>query len=193
MRQMWDVETAQIAPLHPCELVPEALARVQLWGIGWQALQMEALRCTVREELPDGVAAVDWRAIPEDDQAAGYLTPQVLQEGDDIRRVERAVLTMEIQLSLRRDSTDGREMITGTPLPQDGRLAHRGIGPDDTRQGVEPRFIYKEDGLALGFCPFVMARQVSSRQCAMAASSRCRARRAGCCGLQRITASRRPT
>jgi hypothetical protein len=38
MTQMWDVKTAYIAQLDPFELLPEALARVQLRGIGRQAL-----------------------------------------------------------------------------------------------------------------------------------------------------------
>jgi hypothetical protein len=38
MTQMSDVKTAYIAQLDPFELLPEALARVQLRGIGRQAL-----------------------------------------------------------------------------------------------------------------------------------------------------------
>jgi hypothetical protein len=38
MTQMSDVKTAYIAQLDPFELLPEALARVQLPGIGRQAL-----------------------------------------------------------------------------------------------------------------------------------------------------------
>jgi hypothetical protein len=43
MTQMWDVKTAHIAQLDRFELLPEAFARVQLWSIGRQALQVEAL------------------------------------------------------------------------------------------------------------------------------------------------------
>jgi hypothetical protein len=44
MRQVRDVEAGYIAQFHPFELLPKTLARVQLWGIGGQALQMQALR-----------------------------------------------------------------------------------------------------------------------------------------------------
>jgi hypothetical protein len=103
----------------------------------------------------------------------------MFQKGDHILRIEWAVLAGEIQLSLGRDGTDGREVIAGPPLSQDGRVPHWGIGADDARQGIEPGLIYEEDGLLLDLRPFLMAGQVSWRQWAMAASSRWRARRAG--------------
>ena len=193
MRQMWEVEAAQIAQLHAFELLPESLARVQLRGVGWQALQMDARRRTTGQELFDGVTAMDRGAIPDEDHAAGHLAQQVRQEGDHIRRVERAVLTVEIPFALRRDGTDGREVIAGAPFPQDGCLAHRRVGAHDTREGIKPRLVYEEEGLRLGFRPLLMAGQLSSRHWAMAASSRCRARRAGFCGLQRRALHKRPT
>jgi hypothetical protein len=51
---MWDVQTAYMAQLDPFALLPEALARVQLRGIGRQALEMEAWRRPIRQELLDG-------------------------------------------------------------------------------------------------------------------------------------------
>ena len=63
-------------------------------------------------------------------------------------------------------------MITGPPLPQDGRLAHGGVGAHDTGQRIEPGLVYEEDRLLLRFSPFLIAGQVSVRQRAMAASSR---------------------
>jgi hypothetical protein len=117
---MGDVEAADLAPLHPFELLPEALARVELRAVGRQALQMEALRRALGQELADDVTAMNRGAIPDDDHAAGHLPQQVLQEGDHIHRVESAVLTLKIQLALRRDGADGREMLTGAPVPQEG-------------------------------------------------------------------------
>jgi hypothetical protein len=48
MRQMGDVAITDIPQLHAFELLAEALARIQLWGIGGQVLQMEALRGAAR-------------------------------------------------------------------------------------------------------------------------------------------------
>jgi hypothetical protein len=170
--QVWKIEATQVAQLDAFELLPEPLTRIQFRSIGRQTLYMQPLCCTIREELSDGTAAVDGSATPDDDHAAGALAQQVLEKRDHVMRGEGALLAVQVQLTRWRQGADGREMITRPPLLQNGRLAHRGRGPDDTRQGVEPRFIYQEDGLALGLCPLLMARQVSSRQCALAASSR---------------------
>ena len=102
------------------------------------------------------------------------------------------VLTMKLQLALWRDRADGREMLVGVPLPQEGGLAAGGVGAHDPRHGIEARFIYQEDGL-LRVRPLLRAGQVSSRPWAIAASSHWRARRAGCCGLQRSAWHTRPT
>jgi hypothetical protein len=182
-----------MAQLDSFELLPEARARVQLWGIGWQTLQMQSRRCAIGQALFDDLTAMNRGAIPDDDPAAGHLTPQVRQEGDDIRRVAGMTLAAAIELARRRDGPDGREMIAGAPFPQDGGLTHRRIGAHDTREGIKPRLVYEEEGLLLGFRPLLMAGQVSSRPWAMAASSRWRARRAGFCGLHRPALHKRPT
>jgi hypothetical protein len=100
---------------------------------------------------------------------------------------------MAVQLALGRDGPDGREMLAGAPLPQDRRLAHRRVCAHHTGQGIEPGLIDEEERVPLGLGPLLSAGQVSSRQRVMAPSSRCRARRAGVCGLQRTAWHKRPT
>ncbi len=190
---MRQIEATHMAQLDPFELLPEPFARVQLRRIGWQALQMQSLCCTVGQELFDYMAAMNRGIIPNDDYTAGHFPQQMIEKGDHICRIEGAVLAGEIQLPLGGHSADGREMIPGPPLPQDRRVSHRGVGADDTGQGIEAGLIYKEDRLLLGLGPLLRAGQVSSRQRAIAASSRWRARRAGFCGLQRSALSKRPT
>ena len=141
MPQMRDVQAAHIVELDAFELLPEALPRVQLRGIGRQAFEMEALRCAAPEKLFNDVAAVNRRAIPDDDHLSGHLAQQVLQEGDHIRRVEGVILTLEIEFALRREGTDGREVVTGPPFLQGRGLADRRIGPHHTRQGIKARFV----------------------------------------------------
>ena len=91
-----------------------------------------------------------------------------------------------------RDGADGREMVTPPPLPHDGRVARQ--GPRCARPWAtdSSRIRLCRDRVLRGLRPRLRAGQVSSRQRAMAASSRWRARRAGVCGLQPITWSRRP-
>jgi hypothetical protein len=191
--EVMKVEATQVPQLDPFELLPNALVRIQLRGIRGQALQMEPLGRSVGQELFDEMAAVNGGAIPDNDHTTGDLPQHMLQEGYHVLRIEGALLDVEIEFSLRGDGADGREMITRPPLPQDGSLAHRGIGADDTGQGIKPRFVYEQDCLLLRLRPFLRAGQVSSRQWAIAASSRCRARRAGFCGLQRMAWHKRLT
>src|ERR687896_671541 len=54
VRQMWDIEAAHMAELVPLQLLPEPFAGGQLGGIGWQALQMQALCRATCQELLDG-------------------------------------------------------------------------------------------------------------------------------------------
>ena len=170
--QVREIEAADVVQLDPVELFPQALARIQLRGVGRQALEMQAWRCAVDQELFDGTAAMDRRAIPDDDHPASHLAQQVLEKPDHVVRVDSTVLAAEVQLALGRDGTDHREMVAGPPLPQDWRLAYWRIGPDDAGQWIQARFVYEEDGLLLRLRPFLMAGQVSSRHWAIAASSR---------------------
>jgi hypothetical protein len=146
---------------------------------------MQALGRPIRPEVLDKVTAMPGGALPNDDQAARHFAPQVFQEGHHLHRVDSALRSVEVQRALRRDRTDRGEVIVGPPFPQPGGLADRRIGTDDAGQGINARFIYNEARLLLGLRPFLMAGQVSSRHRAMAASSRCRARRPGFWGLHR--------
>ena len=190
---MTDRKAAHIPEFDALQVGPETLAGIQFWGIGGEALHMEPLRRAIGQEFLDEIAAVDRRAIPNEHQRARHLAEQMLQKRDDIGGIDGLVLAVKIQLALRRSRTDSREVITRPPLPENGCLAYRGIGADDTGQGIEPGFIDEEERLPLGLCPLLRAGQVSSRQRVMAISSRCRARRAGFCGLQRSVFSKRPT
>jgi hypothetical protein len=190
---MRNSEAAHIPELDTFELLPEALARIQCRRLRRQALQVKALRRALGQELLDDTTAVHGGAVPDDDHAAWDFTQQVLQKGDHVGRVERVVLATEIEFALRRDGTEGREVVAGPPLPQDGGLAERRRGAHDTGQGIKSRFVYKKDSLLLGLRPLWMAGQVSLCQWEMAVSSRWRARRAGFCGLQRMALHKRPT
>ena len=62
-------------------------------------------------------------------------------------RVEGVLAHLAVELTARADGSDHREMVTGTPLTQDGRLAARRVGAHHRRQGVEAAFVHKEDTL----------------------------------------------
>src|SRR5215510_10975218 len=72
----------EVSPFDALQLGPEPLARVQLRGIGWQALQVQPRRGASGQELLDELTAMNGGAIPEDDPPAGHFTSQACQEGD---------------------------------------------------------------------------------------------------------------
>jgi hypothetical protein len=154
---------------------------------------VEALGGPLGQELFDEVTVMNRGPVPKDQQTAGHLAQQMFQKGHDIDRVERVLLTVKIELTFRGEGADRREMIPGLPFPEDGGLAYWGIHADGTGQGIEPGFIAEEARLRLGFGPLLRAGQLSSRQPMMPASSRWRARRAGCYGLQGMAWHKRPT
>jgi hypothetical protein len=131
------IEAAEVSKFNPFPRRPDALVRIQFRSVGGEVLEMEAWRGPVREELLNGMAAVHGRSIPDDHQPALRLTPQVLQKGYHIFRIQGVVLAVEGPLARRRDRTDGGEVIAGPPFPQDRRVPHRGIGADDARQGIK--------------------------------------------------------
>lgn len=139
--EMSQVHTTHVSQLHAFELLPDTLVRVQLWGIRRQALQMQALRRAAGQELLDAMAAVNGGTVPDNDQAVGHLASQVFEERHDVVGIDRVILVMEIQLTLRGDRTDGREMVAGPLLPQDGGLPDGRIGAHHAGEGIEPRFI----------------------------------------------------
>jgi hypothetical protein len=53
------MQATQVAPLDPFELLPVAFVRIQVRDIRQQTLSVEALQYAVREEISDGMAAVD--------------------------------------------------------------------------------------------------------------------------------------
>jgi hypothetical protein len=77
MPQMGDVDAADMAQLHPFELLPEALARVQLRRLGGEPLQVEALGCPIGQERLDDLTTVNGGTVPDDDHPAWDFTQQV--------------------------------------------------------------------------------------------------------------------
>jgi hypothetical protein len=138
---MRDVDAAQMAELNPCALCPQALARIAFGGLGRQTLHVQPLGCPIRQEGLHHPAAVHGGAIPHDAQAAGPLAQQLCPKGDHIGRVHRVVLRMEVACALGREGADRRQMLTGIPLAQNGRLAHRGLRAHDTGQRRTPGLV----------------------------------------------------
>ncbi len=170
--QVRDIAATHVAQLDAFELLPEPLAGVQFRGIGRQTLQVQPLCRPMPQELLNAMATVDGSASPHDDHLAGAFAQQVLEKRDDVVSMDGAVLAVEVELALWREGANGGEMLARAPLSQDGGLAHRGIGAHHTGQGIKTGLVYEEDALLLLLRPLLMAGQVCSRPCTMAAASR---------------------
>jgi hypothetical protein len=188
-----DRAAAHLAQFAPLELLPEACVRVQRRGIGRQALPVKAWRRAGREDLLEGRAAVNRRAIPDAHPPAGALAPQMLANRDDVVRMEGTVLAVAVHLTRRRDRAAGRQLGAGAPLPHNGRLAPGRRGAHDPGQGIATGFVSEAQRLLLRLRPLLRAGPGSARQRALAASARGWARRPGFWGLQRRAVRRRPT
>src|ERR671915_1052347 len=185
--------TDDILQLHPFQVVPDPLIRVQLGGIGGQLLQMDPLPSWAGQEGFDLLAAVDGAAIPDDQQPHRDMGGQLLQEPRRIYTPEGPVLHSGVQPTMGSNAADYREMVPAEGCPEHWSLAPRGIGLDHQGQQVAATLVYEDDGPA--FLPglFFRAGQRSSLQRRMAASSRWLARLSGFCRLHPCSLRMRPT
>jgi hypothetical protein len=117
MPERGKINTAHVTPFDPFELLPEALARIACGRIGWQALQVKAGRRAVGEERLEYLTPMHGGPIPDDDHAAGHRAHEMFEQCDDIGGVESTVLAVEVHLARRGEGRDGRQVVTGVPLP----------------------------------------------------------------------------
>src|SRR5688500_7309195 len=79
--EMMQVRTADVAERDVLEVAPDALVeRVAVGRVPGQWLQPQALGRAACQEVLDGLAAVDGCAVPDDEQRAGHVGEQVLEE-----------------------------------------------------------------------------------------------------------------
>ena len=84
---------AEVPQLDVLEVAPDALVRVQVRGVAGERLQADALGPAGGQEVLDRLAAMDRRAVPEDQELAGDVAEQVLEEADDVRALVGASWT----------------------------------------------------------------------------------------------------
>ena len=75
--QVGEIPAAPVLELHPLEIVPNALRRVQVRRIAGQSLQMQPFGRPCRQVLFDGLPLMDGRAIPNDQDFPADLAKQL--------------------------------------------------------------------------------------------------------------------
>jgi hypothetical protein len=191
--EMGEGLAADVAQLDMLEIGPDALVRIEVWGVAGELLQADALGRALSQEVLDWLAAVDRCAIPDDQKLARDVAEQMLEEADDIRALIRLRLHQHQQPAGWGDATDDRQMVPAQGQSEDGCLTTWGVGADSTREQVEARLVDPDDGSSLLVRPFFRAGQRSVRQASIAASLRWLARVIGFCTLQPAARRSLPT
>ena len=174
--EVWQVLTADVAQLDVLEVVPDALVRVKVRGVAGELLELDAPGAALGQEVFDWLAAMDRGAVPDDQELAGDVAEQVLEEADDVRTLVRVLLDQHQQPTRRGDAADNGQMVTAQGEAEDRRLAARGVGPDGAGQQVEAGLVDPDDGPSFLVRPFLSSGQRSVRQASIAASLRWLAR-----------------
>lgn len=73
---------------------------MQFRGISRQALPMEPWGRSVGQALFDDTAAVNRRAVPDQDCAAGHRSPYMRHDSDHVLRMTGVVLAVKVEWSL---------------------------------------------------------------------------------------------
>src|SRR4029453_14186311 len=123
------------------------------------------------------------RAVPYDEQLAGDLAHQVLEEAHHVLSLEGTLLLHHVEFAIEGDGAHGGEVISREVLLEDGRLSHWSVGANHHRQQIEARLVGKHYGPALLQRPLLREGHFFCFQLSMASSSRCSARRCGFCKL----------
>jgi len=131
------VGAAEIAQLDPFEVVPDALIGVKVGGVARQLFQMHTPSGASAQEVFDGLAAMNRRPIPDDQQLAADFAQQDLEETHDIRRAVGMILGLHVQAPVGGNAADGGEVVVGERDPQQRRLAAGRPGAHDVWQQVE--------------------------------------------------------
>jgi len=184
--------THHVLQFNPFEILPDAFVRIQLWRVAGQPLQIDTLCSTSCQKLLDRLTTMDRCSVPNDQQLAVDMMQHVSQKAHHLCRCVGVILHPHQQSSLGRDRADARQMVVPQRCAQDWCLANRRIGSHQCRQQIETRFIDPNQRSLFVGGFFLSTGQRSSRQRAIAASSRCVARSIGFWTLQPTALSRRP-
>ena len=143
---LWHVKTTKVLEFSTLEEIPHPFLGIEFRSVGWQVFKMHPFGSPLSQKRFDRLAAMDGRAIPDDQQRACNLAGQHLQKAHDIWTLVRMVLGLHQQLPLWGDAADSREMVTGEFDLQHWRLADWCIGADRQWQQIKCRLIYEHDG-----------------------------------------------
>jgi len=144
----------QVGDLMRLEMPPHVFDRIEFGRIGGQPLDLEA-PLGGGNEVFDQKAAMDRRAIPENQDFSGNLLLEMFQELNDLKTFDAAGVDLK-QKPPQGQSADERKAFPVERLLQNRRLPSRGPGACARWSGAQPAFVNQDKGLALPARLFLM-------------------------------------
>ena len=135
------------------EIAPDPLIGVELGSVRGEILQREPTAVVV-DEPPDRGGLVGVDIVPDEDDPAVDMMEQVPEEYEYLRGGNRAAADQDVELPLRADARDGRELGPGIAVGDDGGLSPGSPGPNARRNLRLRRSLVGEDqrgSLPFGF------------------------------------------
>lgn len=182
--QVIDTVGAVVGQLVSLAVTPHAFHGVEFGGVARQFFEVES--SVFGHERLHGPTAMHVQPIPDHDDPAPVMSHLFPQEADDFRLLDRDV---RVQTNVAshpttggrdRDGANGRDAAIAPRVGHQQRcLPAQTPGATDQRRQQQPGFIEKNQRGLPASCVFLMRSQATEVQRAMAASSRCRARRCG--------------
>jgi hypothetical protein len=144
--QVSHITATDVPEFDPFEIAPDPLGGVQLGRIARQPFEVQPLRPSSGQKVFDFLAAMDRGAIPHHQQLARKVAQEMLQKANHPRAAKGLGLHLQMQLALRGEGADDRQVVVAQAMAQDRRLALGGVGAHDGGQQVEPGFIHPDQG-----------------------------------------------
>ena len=173
------------------EMTPHIFDRVEFGRIGRQSFEVDS-SLGGGDEVLNEQASVNWCAIPDNQELSGNVSPEVLEEFDDLRAFDAPGMNLEVEPPQRQTAND-RKTFPIKGLVQDGGLSARSPSADPCGPGAQPAFVDKDDGSPLLAGLFFNAGHSTRFHFRMAFSSRSTARRSGRWQLKPLAPSNRHT
>lgn len=167
------------------EMGPEILDRIELRGVSGQPLEPEAAVALGQKHL-DWLAAVNRSPVPDDQELAGDVPQEGLQELGGTHSVDAAFVDPEEKLP-QSDSRDQREFFPVERLLQHRRAAAGRPRAHPMGARAQSAFVDEDDGALFAPRFFFSLGQPCLVHSAIAASLRSIARRVGCWQLRPIS------
>ena len=180
--QLGKVLGAKIGQLVLLAVAPDVFDGIELRRVGRQKLQLHG-PALLGDKLPHQSAAVNGQPIPNDRQATTEVPLQMVQELDDLGRLDAAGKKPEIKVPYR-DPGHSRQALPIEGILQHRRLATWSPSANPVRSLAQTAFVHKHYGSMLLERFFFISGQRTRFQRWIAGSSRWVARPTGRWQLQ---------